>query len=64
MEWDDFANNVRKKLARSHLAGRHQAPTIPTPVNLVRGGSDDVCLSEEWKKWADCCGDEALVAAM
>eukprot|EP00975_Prorocentrum_lima_P064648 12898832-Prorocentrum_lima.AAC.1 len=34
MEWDDFANNVRKKLAKSRLAGRHQAPTTPTPVNL------------------------------
>eukprot|EP00975_Prorocentrum_lima_P006401 1378711-Prorocentrum_lima.AAC.1 len=26
MEWDDFANDVREKLAKSHLAGRHQAP--------------------------------------
>eukprot|EP00975_Prorocentrum_lima_P001675 359624-Prorocentrum_lima.AAC.1 len=23
-----------------------------------------MCLSEEWKKWTDCCGDEALVAAI
>eukprot|EP00975_Prorocentrum_lima_P028752 6040472-Prorocentrum_lima.AAC.1 len=30
MEWDDFANDVRQKLAKSHLAGRHQAPTTPT----------------------------------
>eukprot|EP00975_Prorocentrum_lima_P065545 12904071-Prorocentrum_lima.AAC.1 len=26
MEWDDFSNDVRKRLAKSHLAGRHPAP--------------------------------------
>eukprot|EP00975_Prorocentrum_lima_P063721 12893244-Prorocentrum_lima.AAC.1 len=60
MEWDDIANGVRKKLAKSHLAGRHQAPITPTTINLVRVGDDDVCLGEEWKRWTDCCGDEAL----
>eukprot|EP00975_Prorocentrum_lima_P022523 4739449-Prorocentrum_lima.AAC.1 len=26
MDWDDFPNDVRKKLAKSHQAGRHPAP--------------------------------------
>eukprot|EP00975_Prorocentrum_lima_P028217 5932821-Prorocentrum_lima.AAC.1 len=26
MEWDDLSNDVRKRLAKSHLAGRHPAP--------------------------------------
>eukprot|EP00975_Prorocentrum_lima_P018834 3967067-Prorocentrum_lima.AAC.1 len=34
MEWDDFANDVRKKLAKHHLAGRHQAPVTPPAINL------------------------------
>eukprot|EP00975_Prorocentrum_lima_P038425 8076962-Prorocentrum_lima.AAC.1 len=34
-EWDDFANYVRKKLAKSHLAGRHRAPVTPPTINLV-----------------------------
>eukprot|EP00975_Prorocentrum_lima_P028391 5967318-Prorocentrum_lima.AAC.1 len=60
MEWDDFANYVRKKLANSHLAGRHHAPVTPPTINLVRIGDDHMCLREEWKKWTDCGGDEAL----
>eukprot|EP00975_Prorocentrum_lima_P001636 351236-Prorocentrum_lima.AAC.1 len=34
MDWDDFSRSVRKKLAPSHLAGRHQAPVTPPSVNL------------------------------
>eukprot|EP00975_Prorocentrum_lima_P063066 12889272-Prorocentrum_lima.AAC.1 len=34
IEWEDFANDVRKKLAKSHLAGRHQAPVAPPTINL------------------------------
>eukprot|EP00975_Prorocentrum_lima_P013915 2956419-Prorocentrum_lima.AAC.1 len=26
MDWDDFSGSVGKKLAQSHLSGRHQAP--------------------------------------
>eukprot|EP00975_Prorocentrum_lima_P001979 431278-Prorocentrum_lima.AAC.1 len=44
MDWDDFSNDVRKKLATSHLAGRHPAPVAPPTINLARmgdeGGSD------------------------
>eukprot|EP00975_Prorocentrum_lima_P054136 11354780-Prorocentrum_lima.AAC.1 len=64
MEWEDFANDVRKKPAKSHLGGRHQAPITPPTINLVRLGDDQMCISEEWKKWTDCYGDEALVSAM
>eukprot|EP00975_Prorocentrum_lima_P005030 1094710-Prorocentrum_lima.AAC.1 len=38
MELDDFSNDVRKKLAKSHVAGRHQAPVTPPTINLVRLG--------------------------
>eukprot|EP00975_Prorocentrum_lima_P061422 12876208-Prorocentrum_lima.AAC.1 len=48
MEWEDFANDVRKKLATSHLAGRHQAPFTSPTINLVRLGDDNMCLGEEW----------------
>eukprot|EP00975_Prorocentrum_lima_P036655 7709960-Prorocentrum_lima.AAC.1 len=64
MEWEDFANGVRKKPAKSHLSGRNQATVTPPTINMVRLGDDHTCLSEEWKKWIDCCEDEALVAAM
>eukprot|EP00975_Prorocentrum_lima_P068635 12921790-Prorocentrum_lima.AAC.1 len=65
MDWEDFSNGVGKKLAQSHLAGRHQAPVTPPTIDLVRTGDDDLCLSEKWKKWTDCCEDEeALVSAM
>eukprot|EP00975_Prorocentrum_lima_P043417 9116925-Prorocentrum_lima.AAC.1 len=47
MDWDDFSNGVRKKLAPSHLSGRHQAPVTPPTNKLVRLGDDDMCLSEE-----------------
>eukprot|EP00975_Prorocentrum_lima_P060015 12584212-Prorocentrum_lima.AAC.1 len=60
MDWEDLSNRVRNKLAQSHLAGRHQAPITPPAINLVRLSDDNLCLSEEWKKWADCCGNEAL----
>eukprot|EP00975_Prorocentrum_lima_P043313 9093329-Prorocentrum_lima.AAC.1 len=36
MDWDDFSNAVGKKLAKSHLAGRHPAPVVPPTINLVR----------------------------
>eukprot|EP00975_Prorocentrum_lima_P035538 7471674-Prorocentrum_lima.AAC.1 len=64
MDWDDFSNSVRKKLAQSRLTGRHQAPTTPPSINLVRIGDDSGCGSEEWKKWTFCCEDEAFVSAM
>eukprot|EP00975_Prorocentrum_lima_P066540 12909779-Prorocentrum_lima.AAC.1 len=35
MDWDGFSNGVRKKLAQSPLAGRHQAPFTPPTINLV-----------------------------
>eukprot|EP00975_Prorocentrum_lima_P045719 9566049-Prorocentrum_lima.AAC.1 len=60
MEWEDFANDVRKKLAKSHLAGRHPAPAVPPTINLVRLGEEGGCDREEWKKWTYCCEDEAL----
>eukprot|EP00975_Prorocentrum_lima_P025723 5411994-Prorocentrum_lima.AAC.1 len=31
MEWDDF----RKRLAQSHLSGRHQTPVTPPTINVV-----------------------------
>eukprot|EP00975_Prorocentrum_lima_P010806 2295909-Prorocentrum_lima.AAC.1 len=55
-----FSNSVRKKLAQSHLAGRHQAPATHPTIYLVRLGDDHLCLSKEWKKWTYCCEDEAL----
>eukprot|EP00975_Prorocentrum_lima_P037498 7889644-Prorocentrum_lima.AAC.1 len=60
MEWEDFSNSVRHMLAQSHLVGRHRAPVTPPTINVVRLGDDNLCLSEEWKKWTDCCGDDAL----
>eukprot|EP00975_Prorocentrum_lima_P067316 12914134-Prorocentrum_lima.AAC.1 len=33
--WEDVANNVRKRLAKRHLAGRHKAPVTPPTINLV-----------------------------
>eukprot|EP00975_Prorocentrum_lima_P059403 12453175-Prorocentrum_lima.AAC.1 len=60
MDWDDFSNDVRKKLAKSHLAGRHPAPVTPPTINLVRMGDEGGCDSEGWKKWTDCYEDEAF----
>eukprot|EP00975_Prorocentrum_lima_P010502 2230385-Prorocentrum_lima.AAC.1 len=60
MDWDDFSNDVRRKLAKSHLAGRHPAPVVPPTINLVRIGGEGGCDKEEWKKWTDCCEDEAF----
>eukprot|EP00975_Prorocentrum_lima_P070754 12933931-Prorocentrum_lima.AAC.1 len=34
MDWDDFSNDMRKKLATNHLAGRHPAPVAPPTINL------------------------------
>eukprot|EP00975_Prorocentrum_lima_P064724 12899246-Prorocentrum_lima.AAC.1 len=34
MDWDDFSGSERKKLAQSHLPGRHQAPVTPPTINL------------------------------
>eukprot|EP00975_Prorocentrum_lima_P013575 2884276-Prorocentrum_lima.AAC.1 len=60
MEWDDFSNDVRKKLANSHLSGRHPAPVAPPTINLVMMGDEGGYDSEEWTKWTDCCEDEAF----
>eukprot|EP00975_Prorocentrum_lima_P019225 4045596-Prorocentrum_lima.AAC.1 len=32
--------------------------------NWVMMGDEGGCDSEEWKKWADCCEDEAFLSAM
>eukprot|EP00975_Prorocentrum_lima_P013146 2791375-Prorocentrum_lima.AAC.1 len=64
MDWDDFSGSVRKKLVESHLSGRRQAPVTPPSINLVRFGDDDMCLSEEWTKWAACSEYEAFVSTM
>eukprot|EP00975_Prorocentrum_lima_P049021 10257900-Prorocentrum_lima.AAC.1 len=60
MEWDDLSNNVRKKVAKSHLAGRHPAPVVPPTINLVVIGDEGGWDREEWKKWTECCEDEAF----
>eukprot|EP00975_Prorocentrum_lima_P025171 5284199-Prorocentrum_lima.AAC.1 len=60
MDGDDFSNDVRNKLAKSHLAGRHPAPVAPTTIDLVRMGDEGGCDSEEWKRWTDCCEDESF----
>eukprot|EP00975_Prorocentrum_lima_P038564 8101966-Prorocentrum_lima.AAC.1 len=36
----DFSNSARKKLAQSHLAGRHPAPVTQRSINLVRIGGE------------------------
>eukprot|EP00975_Prorocentrum_lima_P067553 12915561-Prorocentrum_lima.AAC.1 len=64
MEWADFSNDVRKRLAKGHLAGRRPAPVVPPTMNLVVLGDEDGCNREEWKTWIDCCEDEAFVSAM
>eukprot|EP00975_Prorocentrum_lima_P048759 10203466-Prorocentrum_lima.AAC.1 len=44
--WDDFSTDVRKRLAKSHLAGRHPAPVEPPTINLVRIGDEGGCDRE------------------
>eukprot|EP00975_Prorocentrum_lima_P050639 10604947-Prorocentrum_lima.AAC.1 len=60
MDWDDFSNDVRKKLDNSHLAGRHPAPVVSPTIDLVRIGDEGGCDSEEWKKCTECCEGEAF----